>query len=219
RIGRTEEWMCSQVLFTGKCEIEDFDTGRHLATLDYGQVSTTIVDPPWTDPASRPLDDLKLAIRHISSASNNLADVVIFGSKAANLFENNESVQMAFDRRFIMQGELTPRQREWGLTELGTWRGLNLLVTETTYVDKTGETKSFVPEDAVLVACSVNQGLMAYAAVAQGTPATQQLDLIEGRRVPLAWLPDNEDVRKLRLSSRPCPVPPDSANWSVIKVK
>jgi hypothetical protein len=33
-------------------------------------------------------------------------------------------------------------------------------------------------------------------------------------RVPLAWLPDNEDVRKLRLSSRPCPVPADTSNWT-----
>jgi hypothetical protein len=46
---------------------------------------------------------------------------------------------------------------------------------------------------------------MAYAGVAQGDPSTQQLEVYEGTRIPLIWLPDNEDVRKIRLSSRPCP--------------
>jgi hypothetical protein len=165
------------------------------------------------------LDDVKACVRAVSSASNNIADVIVFGSEAASLFENNESVQNAFDRRFMIQGEIRPEQREWGLTTLGTWRGLDLLVNETTYTAKDGTTKSFVPEDSVLVACSVNQGVMSYAGVAQGDPSTQQMQVYEGTRIPLVWLPDNEDVRKLRLSSRPCPVPPDSSNWTVMKVK
>ena len=216
RITRTEEWMCSQVLFTGICEIEDWDTGRHLSTFDYSPISETFVSVPWTDPSSKPLDDLKVCIRAVSSASNNIADVVVFGAEAASLFENNESVQMAFDRRFIFQGEIRQEQREWGLMNLGTWRGLDLLVNETTYTAKDGSTQYFVPEDAVLVACSVNKGAMAYAGVAQGDPGTQQLEVYEGTRIPLVWLPDNEDVRKVRLSSRPCPIPPDPSNWTVI---
>jgi len=71
----------------------------------------------------------------------------------------------------------------------------------------------------VLVACSQNQGLMSYAGVAQGEPGSQMLEVYEGTRVLLVWLPDNEDARKLRLSSRPCPIPPDSSNWTVMRVK
>jgi hypothetical protein len=108
--------------------------GRHLATLDYGPISETVISTPWTDPDSKPLDDLKLCIRNISSQSNNLADIVVFGSQAASLFENAESVQVGFDRRFIMPGELAPRQKEWGLTTLGTWRGLDLLINERTAI-------------------------------------------------------------------------------------
>jgi hypothetical protein len=190
--------MCSRVLFTGKVEIVDWDTDRHLATLEYDPVIETLVSVPWTDPASKPLDDLKACIRAISSASNSMADVVVFGAEAASLFENSESVQIAFDRRFIFQGEIRPEQCEWGLMNLGTWRGLDLLVNETTYTAKDGTTKSFVPEDSVLVACSVNQGVMSYAGVAQGEPGSQSLEVYEGTRIPLVWLPDNEDVRKVR---------------------
>jgi hypothetical protein len=219
RITSTEEWMCSQVLFTGKCQIEDWDTGRHLATLEYDPVIQTVVGTPWTDPDSKPLDDLKLRIRAISSASNSIADVVVFGAEAASLFENNESVQIASDRRFIFQGEIRPEQRAWGLMTLGTWRGLDLLVNETSFTAKHGSTQYYVPEDAVLVACSANQGIMSYAGVAQGEPGSQMLEVYEGTRVPLVWLPDNEDLRKVRLSSRPCPIPPDPSNWTVVRVK
>jgi len=48
---------------------------------------------------------------------------------------------------------------------------------------------------------------MSYAGVAQGEPGSQNLEVHEGTRIPLVWLPDNEDVRKVRLSSRPCPIP------------
>jgi hypothetical protein len=47
--------MCSQVLFTGQCEIEDWGTGRHLATLEYDPVIETFVSVPWTDPALQEL--------------------------------------------------------------------------------------------------------------------------------------------------------------------
>jgi hypothetical protein len=59
RITRTEEWLCSQVLFAGRCEILDWDADRHLATLEYDPVIETFVAVPWGDPTSRPLDDLK----------------------------------------------------------------------------------------------------------------------------------------------------------------
>jgi hypothetical protein len=95
-----------------------------------------------------------------------------------------------------------------GANDIGrTWRGLDLLIDETTYMAKDGTTQYFVPSDCVSVACSANQGRMAYAGIAQGDPENQQLEVYEGTRVPLIWLPDNEDVRKIRLASRPCPVP------------
>jgi hypothetical protein len=218
RITRTEEWMCSQVLFTGRCEIEDWDTGNHLAALDYGPFVETFVSVPWDDPAAKPLDDLKACVRAISSGANSIADVIVFGERAADLFEGNESVQLGFDRRFIIPGELQPAQREWGLTTLGTWRGLNLLINATTYSAKDGTTQNFVPPNVVLVACSENRGCMSYAGVAQGDPSTQQLEVNEGTRIPLVWLPENEDIRKVRLSSRPCPIPPDPSNWTVMHV-
>ena len=70
----------------------------------------------------------------------------------------------------------------------------------------------------VLVACSVNKGAFAYGGVAQGDPATQSVEVFEGTRIPLVWLPENEDVRKVRLSSRPTPIPPDLSNLTVMHV-
>lgn len=67
RITRLEEWMCCRCLFEGKVPIVDWDTGRPLAEIEYEQVYMTVPGTPWTDPASKPLDDLKACIRAISS--------------------------------------------------------------------------------------------------------------------------------------------------------
>lgn len=75
-----------------------------------------------------------------------------------------------------------------------------------------------MPPDAVLVECRLNQGLVSYAGVGQVNEDGTGLEVYEGPRVPLVWFPDNSDVRKLRLSNRPCPVPPDPSNWHTISV-
>ena len=38
-ISRTENWMCSQVLFSGKVQCKDGDTGEIVAELDFGPIS------------------------------------------------------------------------------------------------------------------------------------------------------------------------------------
>ena len=60
-ISRTENWMCSQVLFIGKVQCKDGDTGEIVAEIDYGPISKTVLTKFWSDTTSKPLDDLKAA--------------------------------------------------------------------------------------------------------------------------------------------------------------
>ena len=41
----------------------------------------------------------------------------------------------------------------------------------------------------------------------------------EGKLVPKVWADENDEVKKIRLTSRPLPRPFDVASWSVIYVK
>jgi hypothetical protein len=218
RITRTEEWMSSCVLFQGRVPILDYDTGRRLQILDYGDPSTTVVAPAWTDPDSKPLDDLKAAFRGIGGQANMVANIAVFGSQAADLFEANESVQQMYNKYMIDVGRLTPRMQEWGIQSLGNYRGVELQINETTYVDKEGNTQPYVPPNVVLIACSEGAGSFAYAGVAQKGDDNRDLSVFEGTRIPKIWFPDDSDVRKVRLGSRPCPLPAFMEAWSVMVV-
>lgn len=53
-ISRTENWMCSHVLFSGKVKALDADTGEIVAEIDYGPISRTVTAKPWSDPTADP---------------------------------------------------------------------------------------------------------------------------------------------------------------------
>ena len=53
-ISRTENWICSQVLFSGKVQCRDGDTQEIVAEIDYGLISRTVTAKPWSDPTSDP---------------------------------------------------------------------------------------------------------------------------------------------------------------------
>ena len=100
---------------------------------------------------------------------------------------------------------------------LGNWRGIPLYVSEEQYEDNTGAMKYFVPPKEVLVASTAVQGTMAYAGIAQANEGGMQV--YAGRRVPLVyWDPSGEDYRRLRLSSRPIPIPGNIDSWTVLTV-
>ena len=53
------------------------------------------------------------------------------------------------------------------------------------------------------MACSQNKGGMAYAGIGQINDRETNLEVVAGKRVPLVWFPEDSDMRKLRLASRP----------------
>jgi hypothetical protein len=79
--------------------------------------------------------------------------------------------------------------------------------------------KYFVPEKEVLVAATGIQNIMAYAGVAQVNEEGSGMQVYEGHRIPLIyWDTTGEDYRRLRLSSRPIPIPGNTDCWTVLQV-
>lgn len=112
---------------------------------------------------------------------------------------------------------LTPRYEQFGVVLFGTWRGIGLFVSEEQYEDSGGVMRYFVLEKEVLVAATGIQSVMAYAGVSQASDGG--MDIYEGRRIPLVyWDTSGEDYRRLRLSSRPIPIPGNTDSWTVLQV-
>ena len=217
-IGRREERMASECIFKGTVTCLDGDTGEVVAELVYGAPSKTSPAKLWSDPTSDPLADIRGALRLVSGACGASADLIVMGRDAADAFEANTNVQNAYNKLQIQAGTLDPKTVEWGVTLLGSYRGLPLYVDETSYVDANGAMKPYVPLDNVLIAASSLAGSMAYAAIAQVDASESSLKVYAGRRVPLIAYESLEDYRKFRLSSRPVPVPQNLAAWSLLDV-
>ena len=217
-IGRREEWMASECLFKGTVTCLDGDTGEVVAELVYGTPTKTVPAKLWSAADSDPLADIRGALRLVSGACGAAADLIVMGKDAADAFEANANVQNAYNKLQIVSGTLDPKTVEWGVTLLGSYRGLPIYVNETQYVDANGAMKPYVPVDNVLIAASSLAGTMAYAGIAQVDAAESSLNVYAGRRVPLIAYESLEDYRKFRLSSRPVPVPQNLAAWSLLDV-
>jgi major capsid protein E len=216
-ISRTENWMCSQVLFSGKVDCRDGDTGELTAQIDYGPISRTVTTKPWSDPTADPLTDLKFAQRLVSGSCGYAANFIVIGRLAGDAFESNAKVLESYNKLHIQPGVLTAEFEQFGVVLLGTWRGVNLYVSEEMCEDTDGTMKYYVPEKEVLVAATGIQSVMAYAGIAQASDGGMQV--YEGRRIPLVyWDPSGEDYRRLRLSSRPVPIPGNVDSWTVLQV-
>ena len=132
-ISRTENWMCSQTLFTGKVQCKDGDTGEITAEIDYGPISKMVLAKFWSDTTAKPLDDLKAAQRLVSGACGFTANLIVMGRLAGDAFESNPSVLESYNKLHIQPGMLSPDFEQFGVVLLGNWRGVPLYVSEEQY--------------------------------------------------------------------------------------
>ena len=218
-ISRREEWMVSQCLFTGKITCLDGDTNEVVAEVDYAPISQSVVSPLWSAASTcDPLKDLKTAMRLVSGACGYSADLIIMGKDASDAFENADKVLASYDKQHIAPGTITPALAEYGITLLGNYRGLPLFAAESQYTDVDGTSKYFVPADKVLVAASGLQSTLAYAGIVQVDEEESSMHPYETARLPLVYYEKGFDFRKVRLSSRPIPIPADTTSWTVLDV-
>ena len=193
----------------------DGDTSEIVAEIDYTPISSSVVSPLWSSASTcDPLKDLKTAMRLVSGACGYSADLIVMGKDASDAFENADKVLAAYDKLNISPGVITPALAEYGITLLGNYRGLPLYASESQYTDVDGSSKYFVPADKVLVAASGLQGILAYAGIVQVDENESSMQPYEATRLPLVFYEKGYDFRKVRLSSRPIPVPADTQSWT-----
>ena len=140
------------------------------------------------------------------------------GRMTQHRIENADKVLAAYDKKNIVPGEITPALSEYGITLLGNYRGLPIYASESQYTDSAGVSQYYVPPDKVLVAASGLQGTVAYSAIVQVDENESGMHPYEGQRIPLVYYEKGYDFRKVRLSSRPIPIPADTQSWTILDV-
>jgi len=217
QISRTEEWMRREVLLTKGVLIEGEGIKKFIKFADDDKVVLSGNDI-WSDQAnSDPLAILDQYHESIIKATGKAPKICLMDSKSATAFMSHPKVVKAFDTRHIILGQLEPRVKTDGTTFIGKYSKLDMdIITYAEwFIDKDGHEKPMLPEGTVVLG-SKDIGKMHYAAVKMfknGKPVS-----IEAKRAPKHIVDEDTETEKMRLTSRPLPVPFDTKAWQVLDV-
>lgn len=229
-ITRREEWFCRELLLYGKVTIKGWidkiggsDYVEDEVDYQFTNKETLTGDHVWnpdkTADKSTKYDDLKRIRLAIVQASGRNPDVVIMAQNVADMFLNDDDILKLLDNRRITIGVVEPKIKQDGITYLGTLTalGLEMYAYNEWFVDDDGAEKPMMPDDYLIMG-HTGLGERLYGAVTQ-IEADEEFYTYEGMRVPKVWADRNNDVKMIRVASRPLPKPDDVDSWYVLKVK
>ncbi len=216
-ITRREEWMCREVLFTGKVIMvgEGFEQ-----VVDYGFTNKVALtgDELWSAySTSDPVAYLKSLRRSIIKKTGKAPDICVLASDVVDTFINHPKVKDRLNLLRLNVGTLEPTIKDPSLTFIGkmTDLGMEFYSYDEWFLDDSGIEQPMVPSGHILVG-RTGSNKRIYGAVTQ--IEDENFVTIEGMRVPKSWVDKDNEVRKLRLTARPLPVPDDIDGWYVAEV-
>lgn len=223
-ISRREEWMCREIITTGKVTmkgyIDDTTTNTIDEVVDYGFTNKeTLIDAAKWDTATAEIyADLKRWRLAVIKSSGRAPNVCIMASDVADKFINNAKIQSLFDKKNIIVGDINPIIKDDAVTFIGkiTALGLEIYSYDEWFLDDDGVEQPMMPAKTVILA-RTDMAKRIYGAVTQMDESGEFIT-IEGERVPKKWSDPENEVKKIKVTSRPLPVPEDIDDWYVATV-
>ena len=219
-IDRRVEWMCRQILFEGKLDVQDEEEGIDIQ-VDFGFTNVVVLgdSEQWRLAGTDPLPLFRRLRKKIIKDTGHAPDIAIFSSDVIEDFTKNEAVIKSMDVLNMKNVEIKPRVVDSALTFYGRIAelDLDLYTYDEWFVNDKGEDESIIPPGTVLLAHSSGEGQIEYGLVTQ--MEDKKFHSYEGKLVPKVWADENSETKKARLTSRPLPRPFDVESWAVIYVK
>lgn len=219
-IARRVEWMCRQILFDGKINVQDPDEGVDVQ-VDFGFTNKFVLgqDELWSIATVDPLEVLRKLRKKIIKDTGNAPDIAIFSSDVIEDFIENPHIQKAMNVLNMKNVVIEPRVVDPALTFYGRIAELDLdIYTYDEWIlNDDGEDEAMIPEGTVLLGHSKGEGQIEYGAVTQMEEG--KFNTYEGRIVPKLYADEKNEVKMIRLTSRPLPRPFDIESWAVIYPK
>jgi len=221
-ITRREEWMVRELLFSGKITMKGFtDHTNELyieETLDYKFTNKeTLSTKKWGAADAEILKNLEDWRLEVIQKSGKAPTICIMGQSAKTAFMNDAEVKSKMDLRNMYLGQINPVIISDAVTYIGRLSelGLDIYTYNEWFIDDEGTETPLVPVDHILLG-RPNMGELLYGAITQLEKET--FFTYEGSRIPKAWSEEKNDIRMVRLSSRPVPKPEDVDDWFVADV-
>lgn len=216
-IARRKEWMCRQILYEGKIDVQDEDEGLDVQ-IDFGFSNIIVLgaDEAWSLATVNPLKVLRNTRKKIIKDTGKAPDVAIFASDVIETFMTNPYVEKAMNVLNMKNIVIEPRVVDPALTFYGRIAELDLDIYtyDEWFLNDDGEDESMIPEGTVLLGHSDGEGQVEYGSVTQ--MEGEKFVTYEGKLVPKMYADEKNEVKMLRLTSRPLPRPFDVESWAVI---
>ena len=218
RIRRREEWMCAQTMINNACTmqtyVDDKTKGETLYVKFFdaetsGHIYT--VANAWNAENGDFFGDVKAMARLLSRRGLSASDLVL-GSDAADAILELEQVQRLLDKNSgIIIGQIEQELSPYdgvtlmGVLNFGGFR-LNLISVDETYTDENDKEQKYFPATSAMVTAPGSGHLM-YGQITQIDYGSTGYTTHVAARVPKFILDQPNDMRKLRLASRPLAAP------------
>ncbi len=144
--------------------------------------------------------------------------MMLFSSDAIEDFMDNPFIIKAMDVLKMKNVVIEPRVVDPALTFYGRIAELDMDIYtyDEWFLNDDGEEEALIPPGTVLMCHSTGEGQIEYGLVTQ--MEDKKFQSYEGRLVPKVWADEKDEVKKVRLTSRPLPRPFDVGSWAVIYV-
>lgn len=218
-IARRKEWMCRQILFEGKIDVVDEEEGVDVQIdFGFGNIIVLGTDEDWALSTVNPLKLLRDTRKKIIKATGKAPDIAIFASDVIETFITNPNVEKAMNMLNMKNVVIEPRVVDPALTFYGRIAELDLDIYtyDEWFLNDDGEDEAMIPAGTVLLGHSDGEGQIEYGSVTQ--MEDKKFVTYEGKLVPKQYADEKNEVKMLRLTSRPLPRPFDVESWAVIYV-
>jgi hypothetical protein len=216
--------MCREILTTGKVTMKGLvdETGKDTIdeVIDYSLSNKAVlVDAAkWDQATSKKYENLKTWRKSVIQKSGRAPNVCIMASDVVELFVTDADIQKRFNMFNMKFGNIQPKIVDDAVTYIGTLSelGLEIYSYDEWFLDDDGVEQPMMPAKTVILA-RIGMAKRIYGAVTQMDNAGNFIT-IEGTRVPKVWADLGNEVKLVKISSRPLPVPEDIDDWYVATV-
>lgn len=216
RIVRREEWMAVQTMINNGCDMQEYidnDTKGDLRTVRfYDDTSdhTYKVDKKWNAADGNIMGDVRAMCKLLQRRGLPAADLLLGSQVADAILENEKIVKLLDKNSGIITGEINQKTYSPSVVRMGkiNFSGVELTLWDVseTYEDETGNDKPYFPETSAMVTAP-GCGHMMYGKITQMPYGSDQYMDFAEKRVPKLIVKNEEDLRMLRLSTRPLAAP------------
>ncbi|MHC1747441.1 MAG: major capsid protein [Cellulosilyticaceae bacterium] len=217
-IQRRKEWMAREIVLTGEINVEDPEDGVDVQ-IDFGFTNKTTLSGTalWSHADSNPIEDLGVWRKAVIKATGKAPTVCIMAGNVYQAFKNHPKVQKELNILNMSTGKIEPRVVDQSLTFLGrlTELDLDIYAYDEWFIDDDGIEQPMLPEGKLLL-LPQQVGSFEYGGVTQlddGEFVTYQAEM-----VPKIMVDEKNNMKTLRLTSRPLPKPDDVDSWYVATV-